>query len=258
MEFSKSSWPTPEFDDNNEPHFLFMITPPRSGSTAMSELINSSHRTMILQGRGEGQWLIPGMCEEDRWNTEKKIDYSSVKAVWLRQFQGVQKLVKNVDVVIEKSPPNMMRIQDLLSTFKNHSLLATNREPCAYSASTLYRQYNAGSLGPVERRVILNRCIDEWIKRSKIIREIVVTLDSPLLTYEKFCGSTSSIINKLQLPTGVAETINTEAVVKVKDYKLQKIENQNERQISKLTNVEVESMKDTLEKHEDLLYFFGY
>lgn len=123
----KSKWPVPKFDKSNEPHFLFIITSPYSGSTALSELLNSSHRTMILQERGEGQWLIPGLCEEDRWNPDKKVNYESVKAVWLNRFQSVQRLVQHVDVVIEKSPPNMMRIEELSSQFRNYSFIANNR-----------------------------------------------------------------------------------------------------------------------------------
>ena len=68
---------------------------------------------MILQPRGEGQWLVSGLCEKDRWNPEKEVNYLSVKATWLNVYQQVSRLTKNVDVVIEKSLPNMMRIEQL-------------------------------------------------------------------------------------------------------------------------------------------------
>lgn len=41
------------------------------------------------------------------------MNYLSVKATWLSVYQQVKLLTKNIDVVIEKSPPNMGRIKQL-------------------------------------------------------------------------------------------------------------------------------------------------
>jgi hypothetical protein len=62
----------------------------------------------------------------------------------------------------------------------------------------------------------------------------------------------------LDLPEGVSSTIDTDAKVKVKDYTVQSISNQNERQISKLTNAYIESIGCVLETESPLLDFFGY
>jgi hypothetical protein len=42
-----SKWPVPKFYESNQSHFLFIITPSYSGSTALSELLN--YRTTTLQ-----------------------------------------------------------------------------------------------------------------------------------------------------------------------------------------------------------------
>lgn len=253
-----SRWPTPEYDKSSQPHFLFILTPPFSGSTALTELVNSSHRTMILQGRGEGQWLIPGFCEKDRWNPEKEINYLSVKAVWLNTFQRIQRLTQNVDVVIEKSPPNMMRIEKLSSYFQDYSFLANNRNPYAICASALYRNHDANNLKPEKRINILRNQAENWLIRSKKIKELIIKMNIPLITYEVFCRNPSSILSKLQLPDGVSETINPKVEVKVKDYNAQEISNQNRRQISNLTDIEIEHLGNTLKMNKELLGFFGY
>ena len=260
LKFSKgnSKWPVPKFDESNQPHFLFIITPPYSGSTALSELLNSSHRTMILQNRGEGQWLVPGLCEKDRWNPDKEINYLSVKAVWLSTFQRIQRLVQNVDVVIEKSPPNMMRIEKLSSQFLDYSFIANNRNPYANCASILYRNHKPENLESDQRISILRNLAKAWLMRSGKIRELVLKLNIPLITYEEFCQKPSLILSKLQLPDGVSDTINLKSKVKVKDYKVQEISNQNQRQISNLTDEEIEQITDILKRNEELLSFFGY
>ena len=251
-------WPRPQYDENNQPHFLFIITPPFSGSTALSELLNTSHRTMILQERGEGQWLIPGLSENDRWDPNKEIDYLSVKAVWLNKFQEIQKLTQNIDVVIEKSPPNIMRIENISRQFKNYSFIANNRDPYANCASILYRNHNVKQLKPEERIDIVKKLARNWLMRSDKIQELVLHLDIPLLTYEDFCKNPESILDNLKLPDGVAQSINFQAEVKVKDYEKQGIVNQNERQIAKLTDEDINNISDILKSNEKLLDFFGY
>ena len=42
-------------------------------------------------------------------------------------YQEVKRLTQNIDAVIEKSPPNMMRMEELAS--KKVSFIANNRDP---------------------------------------------------------------------------------------------------------------------------------
>lgn len=251
-------WPMPRFDDDDQPHFLFVITLPYSGSTALSELLNSSHKTMILQKRGEGQWLIPGLSEKDRWDKDKKINYRSVKAVWLNKYQEVNRLVRNVEVVIEKSPPNMMRLKELSAQFKRCSYLAINRNPHASCASYLYRNFSADELGRKKRHRILAEAAEKWVVRSKRMRKLIRQLDIPLTSYETFCLHPESLLEKLSLPEGVVDSIDPSARVKVKDYQLQPISDQNQRQICKLKSAEIALISNVLGEHEKLLSFFGY
>lgn len=258
MSSKMTKWPMPKFDESDQPHFLFIITPPYSGSTALAELLNTSHRTMILQERGEGQWLVPGLCGRGRWDPEKEVNYHSVKSVWLNKYQRVKRLTQNIDVVIEKSPPNMMRIERLSSQFQDFSFIANNRDPYANSASNFYRVFDAGKIDSERRTKIFARLARNWLMRSSRIRELVFTLDIPLLTYEQFCQNPSSVLNILNLPDGVSETINPQASVKVKSYKAQPISNHNKHQISHLTDEDIACISKILEPYSELVAFFGY
>lgn len=251
-------WPSPDFDENDQPHFLFMVTPPRSGSTALAEILNTSPRVMTLQGRGEGQWLVPGLCEQDRWNPKKDVNYLSVKATWLSRYQKMKETNPAIDVVIEKSPPNMMRIEKMTSQFRNFSLIANNRDPYANCASTLYRLHKADELTSGERKDVIGDFVRLWIMRSRKIHDIVAGFGAPLLTYEEFCRAPDSLRKMIEGVSGLAESISTDANVNVKDYEPQPIVNQNERQISKLKDWEIDHISDSLSDCEGLLGFFGY
>jgi len=251
-------WPLPEFDNNEQPHFLFIITPPYSGSTALTKLINTSDKTTILQSRGEGQWLVPGLCEKDRWKEEKKVNYESVKAVWLNKYQKQKRANENISVVIEKSPPNMMRIEKLSAQFKDFSFIANNRNPYANCASMLYRLHDGGNLDTMQRKKILTDLAQGWLTRSLKIKELVSKLSIPLLTYEEFCCKPSAILEILNLPNEALNTIDTSASVKVKDYDKQPIINQNKRQISNLNEEEIKLISKIIRTESELLRFFTY
>ncbi len=254
---SEEDWPQPAYDRDSQPQFLFIITPPNSGSTALAELLNSSHRTTFIQERAEGQWLVPGMCKA-RWDVGKNIEWESVKATWLAQYQQIKKLVKNVDIVIEKSPPNMLRIRQLTTIFPKYALLAFNRNPYANCASILYRNYDPGNKSTEERLHLLEILANSWIEKSSLIRNLIIELNITMFTYEEFCSDIERCVKKIDLPLDVLCSINHESLVKVKDYKTQPIISQNKRQISNLTVYEKEFLTDILKKEDPLLSFFGY
>ncbi len=253
-----SGWQIPRYINSDQPHFMFILTPPYSGSTAIAKLLNTGNGTMLLHPKGEGQWLIPSLCANDRWEADKNINYESIKAVWLNKYQSVNKLVGNITTVIEKSPANMMRIREISSLFNDCSFIANNRNPYANCASILYREHDAENISADKRVHLLKNISKEWIVRSEKIREIVQHMNVSLLTYERFCENPSSIISILKIPKDVIESIDISASIKVKDYKAQKIINQNKRQITNLKNNELDVLNAIFKKHEDLLNFYDY
>jgi len=255
---TQNTWPRPNYNEADQPHFLFIITPPYSGSTALAQILNSSQRTMLLQRNGEGQWLIPGLCGPSRWDPTIEVDYESVRAVWLRTYQDNKSPVRDMDVIIEKSPPNMMRIMQLSALFPKHSFLANNRHPYACCSSTLYRDNDAEKMTAKQRNRALMGVAEKWLSRSRRIRQLVKELNIPLITYEQFCQSPSVLGEKLNLPEGVIDSLAYNAPIKVKDYPLQVVVNQNARQIAWLHSEEKELLCDIFAHHEELLAFFGY
>ena len=251
-------WPLPLYDNNIQPHFFFLVTPPYSGSTAIAKILETSHKIMALHSNAEGQWIVPGLCEKDRWDPDKKINYESVKAVWLHTFQKEKKRNPSLQVVIEKSPPNILRIKKLSSQFSDSSFVVNNRDPYANCASILYRNHNAENISDDIRIETLQTLTRDWIMRSRYLKEFVIKSKTPLITYEKFCENPSNLIEVLDLPAGVSDTINLNAKVKVKDYNIQGISNHNKQQISNLSGLEIECISGILKSEIPLLEFFGY
>lgn len=258
LSWQKEPWPKPDFNENQQPHFLFLLTPPYSGSTAIAKLLNSACGTMLLHESGEGQWLVPGMCQDDRWDQSKQLDYQSIRATWLSQYQKTNELVGNIEVVIEKSPPNILRIKDISALFYDYSLLANNRNPYASCASILYRKHPVAKLSPDQRIQTLLQIAQRWTNRSRALKSLIEDLRIPFVSYESFCSSPQNLIDALRIPAQIVETIDTTSKVNVKDYDAQPITNQNTRQLSNLTSNEIGELKSYFSSHSELLGFFGY
>mgnify|MGYP001812988629 FL=1 len=253
-------WPRPAYQPDIEPHFLFIITPPYSGSTALAKILNTGSSTMLLHRRGEGQWLVPGLCEGDRWSEGKFVDYESVRAVWLAKFQMRRQSRHQLQVVIEKSPPNIVRIRPLVARFPNHSLLANNRNPFANCASRLFRDRRATALSGNERLDALTQLVSSWLAVARMMRELIVELNIPLVTYEAFCSNPAILIDKLRLPAEVIREINFGASIKVKDYEPATLADKNAEQVNRLSAIEIDHIARELRRDDGdgLLAFFGY
>ena len=254
-----NDWPKPEGEPLlSDPLFLFIFTPPHSGSTALAQVLNSAPGTTFLEERAEGQWLVPGMCESPRWNPARFIDWNSVRAVWMAQLRHVESLVGRREVVIEKSPPNLVRVDALLETFPHHEVVVFNRNPFAFCASVLYRNYDVRKLPAAGRAAILRREIQSWISCSAILRKHAEALRSIRFSYEEFCANPDRWIDLLAERIPILGAARTDQAVAVKDYQPQPIVDQNRRQIGKLLPEERELIGKELGLHEDLARFFGY
>ncbi len=251
-------WPCPNYNIEEEPHFLFLITPPYSGSTVLAKILNSSQGTTFLHERGEGQWLIPGMCEPGRWDREKAINWKSVRSVWLKRIEFIKSLTQNVDLIIEKSPPNIVRMDQLKETFPNHSLVAFNRDPYANCSSILYRTHNLENKGEEDRIRLVSQITDGWLFRSGWIRKWIDEWQLTNFTYEEFCAEPAACVTKAAENIPALQTADVNISVKVKDYKMQGIVDYNAEQISRLTQKEIEEISRVLARDQELVSFFNY
>ena len=253
-------WPIEIYDESDQPAFLFMLTLPYSGSTAISQIINTANKTMLLQERGEGQWLIDGMIS-DRWNKDKYINVESLRSTWLRKYQETKKLVGQIDLVIEKSPPNILRYDVFKKLFSESLFFANNRNPYAYCSSVFYRHYYKESLSEIERNSHFRKIAVGWVNRSGLLREYVSFHKVPFISYEEFCDTPSrlgKILEASKVNQSIIDSIDYSKEIKVKDYSSQKISNQNERQIARLEQDDLIVITNVLNNHLELLHFFGY
>ena len=247
-----------QWEVGSEPRFLFIITPPYSGSTALAQLLNSAPRTALLEERGEGQWLVPGLGNSDRWERNKAVNWEAVKTVWFKRVALLRALVQEVDLFIEKSPPNMVRLGELLEAFPNHSLLAFNRDPYANCSSIFHRFHSAEALTSEKRKAVMESLAKTWLLRSELVRKETEKRNILSFTYEDFCENTEACLARLQEVEPLLQEVDARKEVLVKDYAPQKIENQNARQIAKLKPEDLKVISSVLAQEQLVMSHFGY
>jgi hypothetical protein len=254
-------WPIKENTINHDPHFIFLLTPPNSGSTAIARVFNTSKKVALLRENGEGQWLIRGLYE-DRWNEKKAINQDSIISVWSHKYHKLKKFNPEVEFIFEKSPPNIVRIRDLCNIFPNNTLIANNRDPYANISSIFFgyqSEKQINNLNTHEREKKIHEITLEWIYRSKIIKEEVIKNNIPLITYEQFCNNPLMLNNLLsKIPEISSIALNYDSKIKVKKYGFRTITNFNEQQISNLEKRDISIISNTLKENHDILSFFKY
>lgn len=254
VQSNSERWPNKSYDAVEVPT-IFIFTPPNSGSTAISKLLTSSERISSFNSiTNEMQWLIPGLCEQDRWFSKKAICYESIAGTANLRAAEIQNSEPNVQYFVEKSPPNMVRHKDLLRCFPNRKIVINNREPLANIASQKKR-YSSNIYHGFGNEEIVRNLAELWIFRSKILCEIQEMYNAPVVTYEDFCDNPIVIFDALNIRNIAASKTSQ---VRVKDYASQSIVNMNAEQKNLLSDREVEIVCEALSDHSNLLKKFNY
>jgi Sulfotransferase family len=235
---------------------IFLLNPFFSGSTAMAALLLQSPIAWAAWPNGEGQW-VPEVKEEMRrepWNPDAALDWARIREVWLR--------LKPPDrsILVEKSPPNMVRARSLLEAFPDSVFVISNRDPYAWLGSILHRNPLDLDLDdPQERTQAIRRYVTAWVNRSRIQIDNVKLLRgrSVITTYELFCASHEVFLHNLYNYCGDLK-VDPRAPLQVKDYPPQPLINMNPRQTALLTSADIALANEILALDQELLSFYGY
>lgn len=178
--------------------FLFLLTPPSSGSADMARYLTLRGEIGGLHPSFEGQRLIRGLMDADRWWPEKFIDYEAVIGAWDRQIEELDPNGRYA-FWLEKSPPNLVRYQQLLEYFPERRVVVSNRAPMANVASQLrrylYREYHGA-----RRALVVRHLARLWLWRSERLMSAAVRGGFPCVPYERFCSGPNVILDAFGLP----------------------------------------------------------
>jgi len=119
--------------------FVFVLCPPFCGSTLLMELLCTSPAASATNywGTREGQTLPTVrhiLFDHDRrWDPELDIDWQFVRSEWMQYWDQTAR------VLIEKSPPHLLRARALEQNFEPARFLISWRNPYAHCEGWIAR-----------------------------------------------------------------------------------------------------------------------
>jgi len=115
--------------------YLFVLCPPYSGSTVLWKLLSTSANVSALPDEGQ---FLPELREIMRarpWDAGYALPWPDIKRVWESYWDLEQ------PVLLEKSPPNLIRTQEILAHFRPASFIIMVRNPYAQSEGLVRRNH---------------------------------------------------------------------------------------------------------------------
>ncbi|MDH3947322.1 MAG: sulfotransferase [Gammaproteobacteria bacterium] len=241
---------------------LFLLSPPLSGSTAITQLIKTSPNVSVFPGSGEGQFLPEVkniLFVDERWNPGLPIDWARVRKIFFQYWSPLK------PVRFEKSPPSIVRAIDLERVFRNSSFLITLRNPYAQIEGLLRRQWPFGEYGPQSSPsspLTPKAAAEFWVKTAKYqLHNIEHLGDTCFFTYEELTerpGETAQRITDFLPGLGVLDTGSKFTAHNITGKPIKGFKNLNQQKIEKLTRQQIGEINQVLGRHEDLLERFQY
>lgn len=243
----------PEMKDNRSPgelKYLFILSPPYCGSTLLHGILSSSQAVSPnnTQGTREGQGL-PGVKEimfdhDRRWDETLEFDWDFIKKQWSKFWD------LNKPILLEKSPPNLIRTEAISKCFKPSFFILVHRDPYAHVESLMRREK-----WPAEKAAAFA------IKCLKYQRDNMEKLDNTMvLSYEELTNDTAGTLDRLKVFMPELSDIRIEKEYDVHNFRNQKLQitNLNDEKRALLSPETLKAINQVFTRDEQLLTVFGY
>ena len=233
-----------------ENQYLFILSPPFCGSTLLTEIISTSKNVSCNNNIGlrEGQHL-PGahdlLFTEDRWDSNKEIDWNRIKKIWSKYWD------KSKSILLEKSPPNICRANNIDKVFNNSKYICLIRDPYAQIQSNI-RRYNTD----------IKVAAEKYISYLKFQKKNIENLENTLvISYEELADNPANAKEKISAFLPLLEDININLKFNAHNMHQKKqmgITNLNQESILALSTDQINSINTILNKEQELIKYFKY
>ena len=240
---------TSAFGKRTENKFAFVLCPPYCGSTLLTQILASSKNVSINNANGtcEGQTLPQVrdlMFVEDRWDENLVIDWPHVKQIW-EQHWDLRK-----PILLEKSPPNLLRGNQIVRHFRPVHFFAMWRNPYAHCESQIRRNGNC----PREAAGFAVRCLN-------LQRQNIEQFDNLLpISYENLASNPAKFVQQATEFLPELGKMNISGDFDVHNFLGQKlsIQDLNREKIEALTSNQRSEITAIFRDNRETLNYFGY
>jgi hypothetical protein len=250
---------------------LFIICANNSGTTFLRNALATSRHTWNLQREGQHTYGFAGpssigLKAHKRWASDEKwislftdareYDWDVTKRAWY--FQSFSRS-ETAEIFVEKSPPFLLIVDQLVENFKDARFLFMVRNPYAVvegllrksAQSNWYRETASSDLFKIAASHVVNclrfqrKNIETWKTRGVFF------------TYEQMCENPETVENQIRKLVPKLDDLNLRQRIKVREYN-EDLRNMNEQQITRLTTDDLGRVNEIFVPQRDLIESFGY
>lgn len=221
---------------------LFILCPPASGSTVLWKLLQTSPAVSTFPV--EGQTLVKDILfTPRRWDPELPIPWERVRAAW-RSAWDLDK-----PVLLEKSPPHLVRAAQLQEYFTASHFVIMVRNPYAFCEGVRRRWRQDLDYAAIARNWA------DWAGRQ--VENRLRLQRALFFSYEDLCADPREACQRLLIFLPELGELHPELEFAVFE-KSQAIGNLNERQIARLSVGDIREINGVLAGYAELLQTLGY
>ncbi len=250
---------------------LFIICANNSGTTFLRNALATSEKTWNLQREGQHTYGFDGpssigLKAHKRWASDenwislftdaKKYDWNSIKKAWY--FQAYSKS-ENAAVFIEKSPPFLLIVDQLVKNFRNAKFLFMTRNPYAVVEGLLRKSVRSSWYQENKSSDLLKIAANHVVNCLKYQRKNIETWSERgvFFTYEQMCEDPENVERSILTLVPQLKDLNLRQKIKVREYD-ENLRNMNEQQIARLSKDDIKQINEIFSPDADLLKFFQY
>lgn len=235
---------------NIENEYLFILSPQYCGSTLLNEIISTSKFVSVnnTQGNREGQTLpttkkimFDGI---KRWDTSIDFDWKLIRKEWMKYWDTTK------PILLEKSPPNLIRAASINKAFPNSKFIIFYRNPYAHCESLIKRS-NRSPKWAAEHAI---KCLRfQKINMDLLLKFLVVSYEDLTENPMKFRDQLIEFIPAIK-------DVKTNIKFSAHNFKeeVMEIKNLNNEKISKLSSAQLIDINKVFNENKEILEYFNY
>jgi hypothetical protein len=237
----------------DEHQYLFILCSHSSGSTALWRLLQTSPHVSALPVEGQFVEAVGPLMRKTPWNPQEAMPWPAIKAEWEKVWD------MNRPILLEKSPPHLLRAQAIEAAFPNAHFIIMVRNPYAYCEGTKRR--GRTGLG-YQRSATYAQIATGWAREGQYQMENVQQLQRAIyLTYEELADDPARAAARVLAFMPALERLDVEAahlIHSLEGWLERPITNLNLVQIARLSADDIHEINGVLYNYSKIMAFFGY
>jgi hypothetical protein len=225
--------------------YVFILCPPYSGSTLLWKLISTSDAVSSLPKEGQFLPEVRKVMRRDPWNSSVQLPWEEIKEVWDRYWD------QNKPLLLEKSPPHIIRTAEIIKHFNPVYFLLMVRNPYAHCESLMRRN----KIKAEEAAEFTVFCMRQQAENATHLKNTLI------FTYEELVQNPKLISQKIQTFIPQIGNLQYEQEFEtraINGIRPRKIIDLNQQKINNLSPNDLKKIEKILRRNRDIMEDWGY